>query len=443
VAVNEQVAVSQTAARTSQQTRRFERLRAVLLALGKVGPFGVTFATYSLLIDHLANSWFKVPLLRYAFAAACATLVGLVVMMFFQRPAVQRALAPVGPPPAVLVVTEPPATLPAASRPAPYTVHELRAGTRSRLLADLRDGVKGAVQLRGWSQFLGDRAAPSAIGSSYGLRLAQLLDLRDPALDRARIVNSVLALQRPGGGWAARSQRGDAGRPEVTAWVLPALVRAGLPAADRAPLVARLEQLIDPEHDAGLSRTTVVTASLSALAELAPDSAMVDVLLEMVETGVQIPSGASLAAWARSVSGRRTEPSVPHTARVVVALRRLAAARPSKASTAHELAEAGTAWLRANADFELDDEQVRRPAGEATDVLVVGHFTPAWVAKALMYADNEADLDLLRRVVRRILDLQRNGVWRWRQTDLEPIWMSYQAMAVLTEYCLRNLPWPA
>src|SRR5262249_27413542 len=158
--------------------------------------------------------------------------------------------------------------------------------------------------------------------------------------------------------------------PEVTAWVLPALVRAGLPAADRVPLVARLEQLIDPEHDAGLSRTTVVTVSLSALAELVPDSAKVDVLLDLLEAGAQtLGGGANLAAWGSSVR-QRTEPRVPHTAQAVVALRRLAAARPGKAGAARELAEAGTTWLRANADFDLVDEQVRRPAGEATDVLV-------------------------------------------------------------------------
>src|SRR5262249_61667015 len=127
-------------------------------------------------------------LLRSIFAAACATLVGLLVVLLFQHPAVRRALAPVRPPP-------PPATLPAAGRPAPYTVHDLRAGARDRLLADLRDGVKGTVQLRGWSQFLGERVLPSALGSSYGLRLAQLLDLREPSVDRSCIVSSGLARQ--------------------------------------------------------------------------------------------------------------------------------------------------------------------------------------------------------------------------------------------------------
>lgn len=441
--------------------RRFRRLRVIGFRLAQLGPFGVIFASYSILIDYLPSGGFTADWLRSVFAWVCATLVGLVVLVAFQQPAVRRMLVPdpplqpdpadpAGPAPPGPAVRPPaevaePQVLRRSSGTAPASsVYEIMAGGRHRLLASLRDGVHGDTRVRGWPQFLDGDSPPGAVGSAYGLRLALALDIRDPRLEVAEVIRSVLAMQHPGGGWAARPQRADVARPEITAFVLPALIRAGLDTGTRTALVARFGELLDPVADPGLALTTVITTSLSALADVDPSSARVAQLAEQLEHGAQIvPDRTPLQfGWGRWADGRVAGPSVPHTARTVVALARADQVAPDPSGRRARYIAAGAEWLRHHADYEYLDEQVNRPAGEGTDAVVVGHFTPAWVARALIMAGDEDDLNRVRSAVRAVLDCQIDGVWRRRNSDLEPIWMMYQGVAVLQGYSLRNLPWP-
>ena len=311
---------------------------------------------------------------------------------------------------------------------------------------DLRAGTASDRPLYGWSQFFGSRQNPSAIGTAYGLRLAMALDVQDSRLELPRIVSSLLSSERPGGGWSARSQRGESGHPEVTAWVLPPLIRVGLDAEQRSRLITRFEYMLEPDADVGLQSTVVLSSCLSALADIAPTSSRAVQLADALLDGARIAAGGSVdqVAWSSSLSKKGGDPSVPHTARAVVALHKFAAAAmPGKGSGYVESSLAGAAWLRNNADFDLFDEPIRRDmVGDKTDEVVVGHFTPAWLARALMITGDLGDLELLRKAVRLTLAHQVNGVWRVRRTSQEPIWMTYQGTAAIREYTLRNLPWP-
>jgi hypothetical protein len=420
--------------------------------LGRVSPFAVVFGAYSILIDHLPDDWFERAWLRNAFAVLLAVVIGGLVSYAFQRPAVQRALAPEQVPapvpaePSTEGVRPPGAASVAGTH---QSVNQVLLGTRTGLLATLQTAQRDGVAVRGWQQFLNMSKPPGAVGSAYGLRLALALDIHHPEVDRADIVRSILAVQHGNGGWAARSQRQSRGQPEITAFVLPALVRAGLATSTREALVATMERMLHPTADLGLALTTVVTVSLAALVEVAPASPRVPELVAVLARGAQhVPGGASLRmAWGEFTNGSPTAPSAPHTARAVVALRRVVRAGADRDGAAARCAAAGVEWLRHNVNYECFEEPVRRYEGEDTDVLAVGHFTPAWIARALLVAADDgsvaaADMDVLVPAVRAVLASQTDGIWYWHGGPSQPIWMTYQGVTVLREYAMRNLPWP-
>jgi hypothetical protein len=435
----------QVATAGARPRRRFERLRAIAWNVGRLSPYAVVFSVYGAVLDYLPDSWFAAGWLRYVFGAMIGLLTGLAVLAVFQQPAVRRALQP-PPRPAGEVVPPPP---PQAQAPAPAaavvpSVRDILGGAQAKLMAELREGMRGEDLVRGWPQFLDDPdKPPGAVGSAYGLRLVQALDIRDGRLDPAQVIRSVLLMQRPGGGWSSRAQRVAGARPEQTAFVLPALVRAGLDTQTRARLVGVLEGLLDPVTDPALALTTVVATSLVALAEVAPGSPYIPRLAAALDRGALIVQDGErqTVAWGHRVQGPAT-PSTPHTARAVLALLLAARIAPERGGRYARQAAAGAGWLRAHANLAYQDEQVRRPQGEDTDMVVVGHFTAAWVARALLACGDGADSAALLRAVAEVRDAQDGGVWRPPNTALEPVWMTYQGVAVLREYALRNLPWP-
>jgi hypothetical protein len=155
---------------------------------------------------------------------------------------------------------------------------------------------------------------------------------------------------------------------------------------------------------------------------------------------VQSPEGQG-AAWSAALDHGSSELSTVHTARALLALNRAIAVRPDREDIKGTI-EAGMRWLKSNVDFTLFDETIRRAAGYDTDQIVVGQFTPAWVARALMELDSSADIDLLREAIRLTVARQRSGTWLWQRSGTKPIWMAYQGTKVLQAYAARNLPWP-
>jgi hypothetical protein len=338
-----------------------------------------------------------------------------------------------------MVVISPLVARKGASAETPYQIF---ANTSAALLADLRPGSHDDTTTYGWSQYVGDNVPPSAIGSSYGLRVALAIDVRSPVVHYGRLVASLLALQRPGGGWAASTQRGI-GRPEVTALVLGATYRAGLDEQTLTTLTRLLEELADADDPVSLNHTSNVATIVTTLADVAPGSAT------LLELAVRLARGASVigsaeapASWGEVLNGGPKD-SVPHTARTVVALKKAARVLPHRMEF-ESAANAGIAWLvaedRALADI---DEQVRRPmSGGDVDALVIGHFSAAWTARAIMNAhDPSVHEGQLRRAMRAVLEPQHTGLWSWHDGS-KPLWMTYQGTYVIRDYVLRGFEWP-
>ncbi|MEV0595825.1 hypothetical protein [Nonomuraea cavernae] len=408
--------------------RRHRALRALFTA----GPPAAAFTAYGVLIDHLPDTWFTVDVLRYLLALLAAGCVWLGLAALRRLPAVaaltsgSTALAPDvpaqverAPTGKANTVTGPPARV-------------LVVGARRRLIETARE-APGHPGLFGWCQFLGESLPPSATGTSYGLRLVLAMDLHHPTLDRRMLVRTLLALQCGGGGWAARSQRGI-GRPEVTAWALGAASRAGLDPVEQARLVGLLEEITERDT-VGLERTTVVTTVVSTLAEIAPASPLLPHLADRLIASAT--HARDEVGWGERLVGE-PPPSVAHTARAIVALRRAADVLPGHGDL-DESVQAGLSWLvKGGSDLADSHERLRRPVGTELDTITIHHFTAAWVAKALM-ACGDPDPDLLRGAVEAVLRRQENGIWRWK--EWRPIWMTYQGLSVMRDYAMRRPIW--
>lgn len=407
----------------------------VMDALISVGPFAGALTTYGLLVDDLQDDWFAYVVLKYIFAAVAALCVMLALRMLGQRfsaaPAIPRATETV---PAMLL-----ARTDVNRDNSPFTIF---ANTTLALQDDIRTGVYEGRATYGWSQYLGDTGPPTAVGTAYGLRMALALDIRGSAINYGRLVGTLLELQRPGGGWAASTQRGI-GRPEVTALVLGAACRVGLDEGSRIELVKVLERLAGAEDPVGMNRTSGVASIVTTLADTAPASALLpDLAGRLARAASPAGSKDSPGSWGEVLRGG-TRGSVPHTARAVVALKKAARVLPNSAHL-ESAANAGISWLVADGrSLTPTDEQMRRPLGGVdVDVLVTGHFTAAWTARAIMSADDPyRHHDALKRVMRAVLEPQRSGVWCWHD-DAKPVWMTYQGISTIRDYLLRGFEWP-
>ena len=322
-------------------------------------------------------------------------------------------------------------------------VIQILADTRDILMRNLKHARYQDGELVGWSQFFDVASNPSAIGTAYGLRLMFALNIEDPRLDTRRLVESILALQRSKGGWSARTQRGNRGHLEVTAWVLPPVLRAGVDAQTRGHLISMFEEMLVAEEEVPTASTLVLSVALSALVQVNPRSDLIRSLKQRLIRGAQRveAGGHHLAAWSGDCGQYPGDLSAAHTARAVLALTAADTARPDRGET-QELCRAAIRWLRETTDHTLFDEPIRRPNDFRTDALVVGHFTPAWIARALMQADDLGDIQTVREALRLVVARQHAGVWHWERSANKPIWMAYQGVVAIQQYSLRNLPWP-
>ncbi|WP_143684078.1 hypothetical protein [Streptomyces diastatochromogenes] len=397
-------------------------------ALVSLGPFTAALVAYKGLLDYaLPEDWFSVSFLRYLFAGICALCIGLGLRLLGQLPATRADTA----------------QLPAPAR---------RTGTRSArrvidesargVLGEYREMRHGQAELAGWSQYLNDHhVPPTAVGTSYGLRMVNAFDIRDPRINRRQVLDSLIALQKPGGGWAASTQR-DRGRPEITAWVLAAMFRCGLDGTTKTELVRILEAMLDPGEDPlGMDRTSVLSVAISSLSEVAPTSPRLSWLARRLVDGAHTDEGAAagMAYWGETLHSSAR--SAAHTARAAIALHR-AAGVLSDGEIFDNAARSGVRWLcTADLDLRLTDEQLRRPVGDGTvDALMIGHFTPAWVARALMLTIAPECEERLEAAVSETLDNCKDGAWRWHD-GTRPIWMTYQGTAVARDYALRTAAW--
>jgi hypothetical protein len=410
------------------------RLGRAILA---VGPFAAALTVYSLVLDDLPDSWFTYIAVKYAFSALVALLAGVLIRVAAQYATSQPTAHPAT---AVHQIVPSKLVIPSEVTEA-ETPYLTLAYTAARLQSDFRSGDHNGNTIYGWSQYIGDTVPPSAIGTSYGLRLAIALDIRDPQINYGRIVESLIALERETGGWAASTQR-DIGRPEATALVLGAAVRGGLDHARTVKYSRLLEDMIAADT-VGRSRTTTLAVVVSTLADVAPEATSLRELARRLAGAARSSSGdRSRLFWGESL-GNESRSSVAHTARAIVALKRAARVLSASKDLA-DVAEAGLNWLDASSAGRLQniEEQLRRPVpGGKFDALVVGHFTAVWVARAFMAADDvSGHRTALQTAMREVMSSQERGVWQWQ--DDKPIWMAYQGASALRDYLLRGLPWP-
>jgi hypothetical protein len=410
--------------------------RHLVSSLLSLGPFALALTVYGLLLDHLQDDWFKYEWLKYALSGLAALCVGMATRLLGMW-----LLAPPDPVPVSIEPAVPQLPLPMANSGV-LSIHTKLTKCATVIAADLRTVDQVGERIFGWSQYIGEDVPPTAIGTSYGLRIALALDVRHAAIDRYAIVQSVLAMQKPGGGWAASTQK-DVARPGVTALVLAALCRCGLEPQTKDGLVTLFHQMARADPLVW-SRTTVAVGVLSSMTEVQPGSPLVRDLADVLVNGASRDTSEDkpLASWGESLTGYRRE-SPAHTARAVIALTRAAAALQGDQALL-EIRDAGIDWLcRQQVSLDPLDEQIRRPvsAGNA-DAIFVGHFTASWVARAIMCGDLTADrLPFVAASVSRVMRSQEGGIWRW-QDGAKPIWMSYQGIVTLREYGLRGLKWP-
>ena len=408
---------------------RDPRIQRGIDSLIAIGPVVLTLTAYSTLLDHLQDDWFKYDWLKYVVSGSLALSLGMASRLFAVRfraaPVVSRQSIGTGSDSGVL------------------SIHTKLATCSAVIAADLRSVDHEGRVLTGWSQYIGEEIPPTAIGTSYGLRIAMALDIRHPSLDRYVLAQSLLAMQKEGGGWAASSQK-DVGRPEVTAWVLAALCRCGLDQQTKTELIGLLHTMVTADSMVA-GRTTVTTAVLAAMTEIQPGSPLVRELANALVSGASRKEGdgRQLSSWGENLLTGERRDSPAHTARAVIALSRAASALQGDQALL-DVREAGIAWLcRDSVSLEPLEEQIRRPvsAGNA-DTIFVGHFTAAWVARALMCSELTPErLQYVTGSVRRVIEGQKGGIWRWGNGE-RPIWTSYQGVMTLREYGLRGLKWP-
>jgi hypothetical protein len=413
--------------------------RRVVDALVAVGPFAAVLTAYGLIFDNLPDRWFTYLAIKYIFSGVAALAIGLALRLAAQYLSPRHI--PEAPVP-VQSELSPPGRRKIDNSdtpsPSPYTI---LAETAAALEADFREGQHNGATIYGWSQYIEDTVPPSAIGTSYGLRLALALDLRNHKIGYSRIVASLLTLQRPGGGWAASTQR-DVARPEITALVLPAALRAGLDRDVAAELIRMLERMTTAPDAVAFNRTSVIATLVATLADIAPQSEELPRLARLLGAAAHAEGDRGNVYWGERLNDHANG-TVPHTARAVVALKKAARVMVGAADL-NATANAGINWLgRSEIEFTNTDEQLRRPvSGGVVDALFIGHFSAAWTARALMAADHlDINTLALRRSMTAVLESQDHGVWHWHDGS-RPIWMTYQGASVLRDYLLRGMTWP-
>ncbi|GAA2795098.1 hypothetical protein GCM10010441_20450 [Kitasatospora paracochleata] len=393
-----------------------------------VAPFTAALITFKTVLDYAPKSWFPAEFLQYLFAGLCALCVGLSIRLLGAAPGAPRARA---------------AGARGSHGTAGPSAHTILTDTARGVAGQHRTVTHQGTVLHGWPQYLNDPVPPTAVGTSYGVRILALLDLYDASINRHDLSATLLALQRPGGGWAASTQR-QRGRPEVTSWVIASLCRLGMERGAKQQLVAALEDMLEPRLDpVGMASITVVSTAVSALSEVAPTSSKLPELARRLLDGGHHDQQDSTPLLYWGETQYSSSRSVAHTARAAIALNDAARALPGNAGLASG-ARAAVDWLcRSGTDFHLVDEQLRRPVADGTvDALFIGHFTAAWVAQAILDVGVSGGIydDCLAKAMRDVVGRQENGLWRWHDGSI-PIWMTQQGAQVIKDHALRNPQW--
>jgi hypothetical protein len=414
-----------------------DKASSALRPLLRLGPFVIAVAIGKALLDYLPQS-LSGGAARYSLAGCASIASGTTVALVAIGLRRQR-VAGGGSPPS-----------PAGQR---QSIGHLAEATQAVLLgsrAVVDDPVRG--QLVGWPHFIEearDGVRPTAIGTAYGLKSYLLVDPGDVPSRAAALVETLWRLQLADKGWAARTQSGT-GRPEVTALILGVLSVLGSRPDQLAEATSAFEQILTREADPiGMSRTYVVSAALCGLVRAAPSSIrLAELRRALVSGATRDPGNDNLLCWADQLAdGKKTGlvPSIPHTARAIVALSRTKPIQGSDGQAESTVKE-GIRWLIKQDGLPRQTEQIRRTLPEyRNESLTVRHFSAALVAKALLCPEAASVVDddaPLSEAIRQVWSAQHGGVWEWDNGE-HPLWMTYQGLAVLHRYALKTSMPPA
>lgn len=321
----------------------------------------------------------------------------------------------------------------------PMSLTLLRRNVARALLDHLSDDLANDGRPGyGWRHEVDDHTRRiSALSTAYGLRAMMLAGGRDWQVSQPRVREMLRRLELPTGGWSALTMSPLA-RPEVTGVVLSALHDAGEDeqyiAGHLGIVVEALDRRIQGEEPA---RPYVLASTLLELSRLGLDDAegrrFAQSLIDLAEP----VEGAH--AWPVVVRPRslgKSEPSTTHTACAVTAL--TAWARRLNDLRLLEIAMSGRTWLEANADLGLDDEDIRSERADGgEEQLVVRHFTPAWVLRALMDTGADPMDPLPQAALRAVGSYYSHGdaLWRWPGSGGSfPVWMTWYGLVSIAAW---------
>lgn len=280
----------------------------------------------------------------------------------------------------------------------------------------------------GWRHNLQTDKHATSLGTAYGIRT--LLEVGEPYVDLGALGESLLAMQAPQGGWMSRS---GSNRPEATAAALDALFRMGTTLSVDDGLAMLAESL----DDFSRTRPYLLSAALQTALRLRPDSALAERLVDDLLAARLRFNG--LLLWPEKVEPDlvQPEPSVPHTARAVVALRGVG--HNLDRDDIHVAVDTAIDWLvdRNHPDDGVTEELIRpTPDGEGTTRVFIRHFTSALVVQALSGVPDvpaarlHSALNTLWSRYHREISL-----WAWGNGDL-PVWMTMDSVIALRSAAL-------
>jgi hypothetical protein len=298
-----------------------------------------------------------------------------------------------------------------------------------RIAAALREALTVHPDGIGWARDLRKGSLrPTPVSTSYALQTIILLE-GYLAADLVPVVDFLRRAAAPGGGYAAVTQGGP--RPEGTATVLDALHKVDGTELFSAHVASIKEGLGDFER----TRPFVLSRILETSARSGRDAD----LIRTVTTGLldaRLPFGDRWL-WAEKAEDDLVDPK-PSTVHTALSLRALGLARDALADddelrtrVVAAISEAG-AWLAEGQILNSTSEVTDRQVGNRVEMVYEGHFTAAWVVKALVSLGLPATHSAVRAAVRRVWQdyHHETALWRWSNGDL-PVWMTFDAVEAL------------
>jgi DNA-binding XRE family transcriptional regulator len=284
----------------------------------------------------------------------------------------------------------------------------------------------------GWAHGVGVDGRPTPWSTALGVRALLLLDRAD--VDLSAIARTLGRRQR-NGGWSNRTI--DLPRPEVTAVVLATLHRIGDGGADLDEAWTRLGELITPQDH---NRPFVLSTVLENVAQIRPGSSLVEELVRRLLAARIDFQGTRAWASIGNQEPDRVEPSAAHTARAVVALRRVSASH-DRPEVADAIAEA-TGWLAANRNDEGVTEVLRVNREHRAWDVPVDHFTSAHVVRALTDApvDHQRLAAALATLWSSYVPTER--LWAWKHDGRLAVWINHDAIVALRSAAFAGFPSP-